>query len=97
MVFSAFGRRNSGGISLLVGSSLDAVINLVFIGDWSRLVVTDVAFEFRVAGVDAPNSPGERRSFFRQLGPFLDDSKRTVLMGDWKQPDRFAGRVRFGR
>ena len=25
----------------------------------------------------------ERVSFFRQLAPFLDDTKRLVLMGDW--------------
>ena len=40
-------------------------------------------FEFRVVAVYAPNITGERRSFFRQLEPFLDDSKRLVLMGDW--------------
>ena len=25
----------------------------------------------------------ERVSFFRRLAPFLDDTKRLVLMGDW--------------
>ena len=33
--------------------------------------------------VYAPNSVGERRSFFRRLGLFLDDSKQIVLMVDW--------------
>ena len=30
-----------------------------------------------------PNTAVERRYFFRRLGPFLDDPKRLVLMGDW--------------
>ena len=33
--------------------------------------------------VHAPNIAAERCVFFRQLGSFLDDSKWTVLMGDW--------------
>ena len=47
--------------------------------------VADVAlktFEFRVVGVYAPNSIGDRRSFFRRLWPFLDDSKQLVLVDD---------------
>ena len=57
-----------------------------WIGDGGQLVVADVAvknFEFRVVAVYAPNLPGERRSFARWLGPFLNESKRTVLVGDW--------------
>ena len=86
VVFSAFGSRCRAGIPLLVGCSLDAIVNVVFAGDRSQLVVADVAvktFEFRVVAVYVPNSAGERRSFFRRLGLFLDDSKRTVLVGDW--------------
>ena len=30
-----------------------------------------------------PNIAAERFSFFPRLAPFLDDSKRLVLMGDW--------------
>ena len=33
--------------------------------------------------VYTPNSAAERVSFFRRLAPFLDDTKRLVLMGDW--------------
>ena len=40
-------------------------------------------FEFRVVAVYAPNSSGERRSYFWWLGPFLDDPKQIVLVGDW--------------
>ena len=86
VVFSAFGSRCSAGVSLLVGRSLDAIVNLVFPDDGGRLIVADVAvksFEFRVVAVYAPNLPGERRSFFRRLGPFLDNPKRIVLLGDW--------------
>ena len=50
-----------------------------------RLVVADVtvkSFKFRLVAVYAPNV-AERVSFFRRLAPFLDDTKRLVLMGDW--------------
>ena len=72
--------------SLLFGRTLHAIINLVFAGNGGRLVVANVAiktFEFRVITVYASNSAGERRSFFWWLGPFLDNSKRLVLVGDW--------------
>ena len=84
--FSAYGSRSSAGVSLLVGRSLDADIDVVFAGDGSRLVVADVAvknFKFRLVVVYAPNTAVERVSLFRRLGPFLGDSKRRVLMGDW--------------
>ena len=80
-VVSAFGSRYGAGVSLLVGHSLDANVNVVFAGDEGRLVVADIAvktFEFRVVAVYAPNSSGERRSFYRRLEPFLDDSKRII-------------------
>ena len=73
-------------MSLLVGCSLDAIVNVVFAGDGGRLSVADVAvktFEFRIAVVYAPNFATERRLFFRRLGSFLDALKRAVLVGDW--------------
>ena len=85
-VFSAYGSRTSVGVSLLVGRSLDADVDIVFAGDGGRLVVADVAvksFKFRLVAVYAPNIVVERVSFFRRLAPFLDDTKRLVLMGDW--------------
>ena len=85
-VFSAYGSRSSAGVSLLVGRSLDADVNVVFAGDRGRLVVADVAvksFEFWLVMVYAPNIAVERVSLFRRLALFLDDSKRLVLMGDW--------------
>ena len=86
VVYSAFGSRISAGVSLLVGRSLDAIVNVVVAGDGGRLLVADVAvktFEFRIAAVHVPNTTAERRSFLRRLGSFLDASKRTVLVGDW--------------
>ena len=86
VVFSAFGSHLSTGVSLLVGHSLDEIVNIVFAGDGSRLVVADVAvktFEFRIAAVHVPTSAAERRPSFRRLGSLLDASKRTVLVGDW--------------
>ena len=85
-VFSAFGSRCGAGVSQLVGRSLNANVNVVFAGDEGWLVVADIAvktFEFRVVTVYAPNASGKRRSFYRRLEPFLDDSKRIILMGDW--------------
>ena len=86
VVYSAFGSRFGAGVSLLVGHSLDAIVNVVFAGDGGPLLVADVAvktFEFRIAAVHVPNSAAERRSFLRRLGSFLDASRRTVLVGDW--------------
>ena len=48
--------------------------------------MADVAvksFKFRLVAVYASNIAAERVSFFRRLGPFLDDTKRLVLMDDW--------------
>ena len=84
-VFSAYGSCTSAGVSLLVGCSLDADVD-VFAGDGGRLVMADVAvksFKFRLVAVYASNIAAERMSFFRRLAPFLDDTKRLVLMGDW--------------
>ena len=85
-VFSAYGSRISAGVSLLVGRSLDADVDVVFAGDGCRLVVADVvvkSFKFRLVAVYASNIAAERVSFFRRLAPFLDDTKRLVFMGDW--------------
>ena len=84
-VFSAYGSCSSAGVSLLVGHSLDADVD-VFASDGGQLVVADVAvksFKFRLVAVYVPNITVERASFFRLLALFLDDSKRLVLMGDW--------------
>ena len=85
-VFTAYGSCTSAGISLLVGRSLDADVDAVFAGDGGRLVVADVAdksFKFRLVAVYASNIAAERVSFFHRLAPFLDDTNRLVLMGDW--------------
>ena len=85
-VFSAYGSCTSAGVTLLVGRSLDADVDVVFAGDGGRLVVVNVAvksFKFRLVAVYASNIAAERVSFFRRLAPFLDNAKRLVLMGDW--------------
>ena len=85
-VFSAYGSRGSAGVSLLVGHSLDADVDVVFAGDGGRLVVVNVtikSFKFQLVVVYAPNTAVERVSFFRRLAPFLEDSKRLVLMREW--------------
>ena len=56
-VFSAFGSICSAGVSLLLGSSLNAIVNLVFAGNGIQLTVADIAvksFEFRVVAVYRP-------------------------------------------
>ena len=73
-LFSASGGHCSTGVSLQVGRSLNAIVNLVFAGDGGRLVVADVAvksFELRVVAVYAPNCIGERRSFSDVWGSSL--------------------------
>ena len=53
-VFSAYGSRISVGVSLLIGRSLDADVDVVFAGGRGRLVVADVAvkgFMFRLVAV----------------------------------------------
>ena len=54
--FSVYSSRSSVGVSLLVGPSLDADVD-VFAGDGGRLVVADVAvksFKFRLVVFYAP-------------------------------------------
>ena len=91
-VFLAYGSHNA--------------VNVVFTGGDDQLVVADVAFksfEFRLIVVYASNIAVERVSLFRRLAPFLDDSKRLVLMGDWNtilypNIDKVGwGASRFGR
>ena len=58
MVFSAFDSHCGAEFSLLVGRSLDWIVNLVFASNGSRLLEADVAvkiFDFRKAAVYAPN------------------------------------------
>ena len=77
-IFSACGSCSSARVSLQVGHSLDADVDVVFAGDRGRLVVADVAvksFKFQLVVIYAPNIAVERASFFCQLAPFLDDSK----------------------
>ena len=45
VIYSAFGSRFGAGVSLLVGHSLDAFVNVVFAGDGGRLLVADVAIK----------------------------------------------------
>ena len=59
VVYLAFGSHLSAGVSLLVGRSLYAIVNVAFAGDGDRLLVADVAvktFEFRIATVYAPST-----------------------------------------
>ena len=85
-IFSAYGSRSSTGVSLLVGHSLDADVNIVFAGDKGWLVLADVgikSFKLWLVAVYVPNTAVEKVSFFRRLALFLDDMKQLVLMGDW--------------
>ena len=82
--------RSSVRVSLLIGRSPNADVNLVLADDrgWLAgwLIVADVAvksFEFQVDAVYEPNIAEERVSLFRRLAPFFDDSKRIVLAGEW--------------
>ena len=84
-VFSAYGSHSSARVSLLVGHSLDADIDVVA-GDRGQLVAANVAvksFQFRLVAVYEPNITARGVFLFRWLAPFLDDTKQLVLMGDW--------------
>ena len=86
VVLSVYGSRSTAGVSLFIGCSLDADVNVVFAGDRGRLIVADVAvksFKFQVAVVYAPNIGGDRTSFYQRLAPFVDDPKWLVLASDW--------------
>ena len=66
-ILSACGSCSCVGVTLLIGYSLNADVNLVFVADVGRLVVADVtvkSFDSRVATVYAPNFAAERVSFF---------------------------------
>ena len=45
VVLLAYGSRSSAGVSLLIGCSLNADVNLVHTDDGGRLVVADAAFK----------------------------------------------------
>ena len=63
VVFSA------AGVSLLVGRSLNANVNVLFAGDDGRLVVADITvktFEFRLVTRDAPSIGGWGRSWMNR-------------------------------
>ena len=49
VVLSAYGSRSSVGISLLIGRSLNADVNLVLADDEGLLIVADVAILFRIS------------------------------------------------
>ena len=57
VIYTAFSSHFGAGVSLLVGRSLDAIVNVAYAGDGGRLLVADVAvktFEFRIAAVHVP-------------------------------------------
>ena len=86
VVLSAYSSHSSIGVSLLIGHSLNADVNLVLADDEGWLIVADVAFksfEFQVAVVYAPNITAERVSFYWRLVLFLDNLKWIVSMSDW--------------
>ena len=75
---SAYNSHSRVGVSLLIGRSHNADVNLVLADDRGQLVVADVAvksFEFRVTTVCAHSVAVERVSLFQRLAPFLDDPK----------------------
>ena len=85
-VVSAYGTTHSRGVSLLVKSVLQPRLNVFHQDAAGRLIVVDVAiksYNFRVIAIYAPNEPGKRVDFFREIEPFLNYSGRLVLMGDW--------------
>ena len=91
VVLSAYGSRSSIGVSLLIGRSLNADVNLVLADDGGWLVVANVAvksFEFRVTAFFALNigSPSVRaRSYLDRVLEELTDFVKcsTFLYITW--------------
>ena len=79
VIFSALGSHCGVGVSILVGCILNAIVNLVFAGDGGRLVVAEVTVKI----FDSEWSRWRMTLLFPTVGPFLDDLKRQVLVGDW--------------
>ena len=74
-VFSAYGSHCSAGVSLLVGRSLDADVD-VFVGDRGRLVVADVAVKsFKFCCGEC--------FLFSSVGTVPGRFEALFLMGDW--------------
>ena len=83
-VFSAYGSHTSAGVSLLAGRSLDADVDVVFVGDGGRLVVADVAVKsltFRLVAVYMSNIAAEWVSFFRRFGAIPGRCEAVSLNG----------------
>ena len=69
---------------------LDAALMLMFTlflqvtgADWLWPMLLLKVSKLRLVAVYAPNIAADRVPFFHRLSPFLDDTKRLVLMGDW--------------
>ena len=99
VVLLAYGSCSSVEVSLLIGCSLNADVNLILADDGGQLVVADVAvrrFEFWMPAVYAHKIAVERVSIL-WLASFLNDPKRLVLVGDWNAIlDPKTGRVGRG-
>ena len=64
-------------------SNLNIFAELSSLGEINSSNIAVKSFKFRLVAVYASNIAAERFPFFRRLAPFLDDTKRLVLMGDW--------------
>ena len=91
-VFSAYDSRSSAGVSLLVGRSLDADVDVVFASDRGRLVVANVAvksFKFRLVVVYAPNIAAERVFFFSSVGT-VPGGFEAASLNEWLEWDPWS-------
>ena len=89
VVLSVYGSRSSVEVSLLIGRSLNADINLVLADDGGRLVVADAAlksFEFWMVAVYPPNIAAKRLSFFLAVSAVPRRSKTDSFSG-WLECD----------
>lgn len=78
VIYSAYLDRRARGVSVLVKRSLDAMVDLVYVGADGRLIVSVIAVSsssFRVVAVYAPKDHGESVDFFHQLGLVLVDCR----------------------
>ena len=73
VVFSVYGSHSSVGVTLLIGHSLNADVNLVLADDGAQLVVINVAvksFKFQLAAANIAAEKVSRRSSTIRNGQF---------------------------
>ena len=82
VILAAYGSYSNAGVSLLIGHSLNADVNLVLADEGAASWLWPM-LPLKVSSDRSEYCCRERVSFYQWLPPFLDNPKQLVLMGDW--------------